>query len=180
LWIVCLLNLCLVFCLMIIMLHIVPHARDLGVPPIKAAGILSTIGAVSMLGRFVCGIVIDRQGSKTVMVACFVLLLTGLGWLQIARQTWMLYMFAAVYGLAHGGYFTAISPLVAEWFGIHSHGSLFGIVVFFGTVGGAIGPLLAGHLFDQSGSYQPTFQMVTVMAVVAMGLLLSLRPVYRS
>lgn len=174
LWTICLLNFFLVFSLMIIMLHIVPHARDFGVPPIKAAGVLSTIGAVSMLGRFVSGFVIDDQGSKRVMMACFVLLLAGLGWLQIATQPWMLYLFAVVYGLAHGGFFTAISPLVAEWFGIHSHGALFGIVVFFGTIGGAVGPILAGYLFDQSGSYQSTFRMITAMALVAMVLLISL------
>jgi len=131
LWTICLANLCLVFCLMIIMLHIVPHARDLGFPAMHAAGVLSIIGAVSMLGRFVSGLIIDRLGSKAVMGGCFVLLLIGLGWLQFAHQPWMLYLFAVIYGLAHGGCFTAISPLVAEWFGIQSHGALFGIVVCF-------------------------------------------------
>jgi MFS family permease len=68
-------------------------------------------------------------------------------------------------------------PLVAEWFGIQSHGALFGIVVCFGTTGGSVGPLLAGHLFDLSGSYQPTFRIVTAMALIAWGMLLFLRPV---
>jgi MFS family permease len=176
-WTICLVNLFLVFCLMVVMLHIVPHARDSGIPPIQAAGVLSTIGAVSMLGRFVSGLVIDKRGSKTVMGACFLLLLGDLVWLQFADRLWMLYLFGAIYGLAHGGFFTAISPLVAEWFGIHSHGTLFGIVVCFGTTGGAVGPLLAGHLFDLSGSYQSTFLILTAMALVAWGLLLSLRPV---
>jgi MFS family permease len=177
LWTICLANLCIVFCLMIIMLHIVPHARDLGFPSMQATGVLSTIGAVSMLGRFVSGLIIDRLGSKAVMQGCFVLLLIGLGWLQFAHQPWMLYLFGVVYGLAHGGFFTAISPLVAEWFGIQSHGALFGIVVCFGTTGGSVGPLLAGHLFDLSGSYQPTFRIVTAMALIAWGMLLFLRPV---
>ena len=162
---------------MIIMLHIVPHARDLGFPAMQAAGVLSLIGAVSMLGRFVSGLIIDRLGSKAVMGGGFVLLLIGLGWLQFAHQPWMLYLFAVIYGLAHGGCFTAISPLVAEWFGIQSHGTLFGIVVCFGTTGGSIGPLLAGHLFDLTGSYQPTFRIVTAMALIAWGMLLFLRPV---
>jgi MFS family permease len=175
-WTICLVNLFLVFCLMVIMLHIVPHARDSGIPPIQAAGVLSTIGAVSMLGRFVSGLVIDKRGSKTVMKVCFLLLLGDLVWLQFAHRLWMLYLFGVVYGLAHGGFFTAISPLVAEWFGIRSHGTLFGIVVCFGTTGGAVGPLLAGHLFDLSGSYQSTFLILTALAVVAWGLLLSLRP----
>jgi MFS family permease len=177
LWIICLVNLFLVFCLMIIMLHIVPHARDLGVPPLQAAGVLSTIGAVSMLGRFVSGMIIDRRGSKAVIGSCFLLLLIGLGWLHFARQPWSLYLFAVVYGLAHGGFFTAISPIVAEWFGIRYHGTLFGIVACFGTIGGSVGPLLAGHLFDTSGSYQSTFRIVTVMAIIAWGMLLCLRPV---
>jgi MFS family permease len=175
-WTICLVNFFLVFCLMVIMLHIVPHVRDSGIPPIQAAGVLSTIGAVSMLGRFVSGLVIDKRGSKTVMKVCFLLLLGDLVWLQFAHRLWMLYLFGVIYGLAHGGFFTAISPLVAEWFGIHSHGTLFGIVVCFGTTGGAVGPLLAGHLFDLSGSYQPTFLILTALALVAWGLLLALRP----
>jgi MFS family permease len=177
LWTICLANFFLVSCLMVIMLHIVPHARDTGIPAIQAAGVLSTIGAVSMLGRFVSGLVIDRRGSKAVMGVCFLLLLADLVWLQFADRLWMLYLFGVVYGLAHGGFFTAISPLVAEWFGIHSHGTLFGIVACFGTTGGAVGPLLAGHLFDLSGSYQSTFLILTALALISGFLLLSLRPI---
>lgn len=177
LWTICLLNLFLVFCLMIVMLHIVPHARDLGLDPMAAAGVLSTIGAVSMLGRFLAGLAIDRWGSRTIMAICFLLLMLGLSWLPLARRLWMLYLFAVIYGLSHGGFFTAISPLVAEWFGIGSHGALFGLVVGFGTTGGALGPLLAGRLFDLSGSYTTTFWIIATMALISWGLLFSLRPI---
>ncbi|MEE4601885.1 MAG: MFS transporter [Desulfobacteraceae bacterium] len=180
LWTICLMNLFLVFCLLIVMMHIVPHARDLGVAPLKAAGVLSTIGAISMLGRFCGGMVIDRRSSATVMAVSFFLLLVSLVWLQVSDRTWMLYAFAVVYGLAHGGFFTAISPIVAEFFGIRYHGTLFGIVVFFGTAGGAIGPLMAGYLFDHSGSYQSTFRVITVMALVSCALLFSLKPFKKS
>ncbi len=177
LWTICLVNFFLVFCLLIIMMHIVPYARDLGIAPVQAASILSTIGAVSILGRFISGLVIDHRGSKAVMGVCFFLLLGDLVWLQFANQLWMLYVFAVVYGLAHGSFFTVISPLVAEWFGIRFHGTLIGIVVCFGTTGGAIGPLIAGYLFDLSGSYQATFRIIIVMSFIAWMLLLSLRPV---
>jgi MFS family permease len=180
LWTICLMNLFLVFCLLIVMMHIVPHARDLGVAPLKAAGVLSTIGAISMLGRFCGGMVIDRRSSGTVMAVSFFLLLVSLVWLQFSDRTWMLYAFAVVYGLAHGGFFTAISPIVAEFFGIRFHGTLFGIVVFFGTAGGAIGPLMAGYLFDLSGSYQSTFRIITVMALVSCALFFSLKPFKKS
>ena len=56
-------------------------------------------------------------------------------------------LFAVIYGIAHGGFFTSISPIVAEYFGINTHGVLFGTVVFSGTIGGSFGPFLAGYIF---------------------------------
>lgn len=177
LWIICGVNVLLVFCLLIIVVHIVPHARDVGLSAPQAAGVLSTIGAVSMLGRFTAGVVIDRKGSKPVMVVCFMILIASLLWLQVADSLWMLYLFASVYGLAHGAFFTAISPLIAEVFGIVSHGAIFGIVVFFGTAGGAIGPIVAGYLFDMSLSYSITFKMITLVSIIGLVLISFLKPI---
>lgn len=170
------LNLLLVACLMVVMLHIVAHARDLGIPPIQAAGVLSTIGGVSILGRLASGLAIDRRGGKAVMHAGFCILLSDLIWLQFADRLWMLYLFGAAYGLAHGAFFTAISPLAAEWFGIRFHGTVFGIVACFGTTGGALGPVLAGHAFDATGSYRLAFIVMTALVLAAWGMLASLRP----
>ncbi|MFC1917342.1 MFS transporter [Chloroflexota bacterium] len=44
LWTICFAIFSAIFCLLIIMTHIVPHATDLGIAPTIAAGILSTIG----------------------------------------------------------------------------------------------------------------------------------------
>lgn len=175
LWTICLANLAIVFCLLIIMTHIVPHATDISIPPTAAAGILSTIGGISMPGRFVIGIAIDRIGNRRAMIICFILLIASLLWLQVAQELWMLYVFAVVYGLAHGGFFTVVSPMTAEHFGLRAHGALFGIVAFGGTVGGAIGPVLAGHIFDLRGSYRLAFWACTVVAAIGLGLILSLR-----
>ena len=177
LWVLCLVNLGLVFCLLIVLVHIVPHGRDTGLSPTQAAGVLTTIGGVSMVSRFISGLAIDRIGGKSIMVICFFVLIIGLLWLQIADSMWMLYGFACIYGLAHGGFFTAISPLVAEIFGIVAHGTIFGIVVCFGTTGGAIGPIVAGRLFDITGSYTSTFWTITAISIASLGLMLSLRPI---
>ena len=89
----------------------------------------------------------------------------------------MMYLFGAVYGLAHGSFFTAISPLSAEWFGIRFHRTVFDVVACFGTTGGAAGPILAGHLFDVTGSYRAAFLILTGLALAAWGMLVALRPV---
>jgi MFS family permease len=167
-------------CLMTVMVHIVPHAQDTGLDPIKAAGVLSTIGGVSMLGRIVTGLAIDRIGNKKSMVICFSLLILCLLWLRVAGEMWMLYLFAAFYGVAHGGLFVLISPTVAWLFGMGSHGVLIGLVAFSGTLGGALGPVLAGYIFDVVQSYQPVFLILTGMAVTGLVLALFLKPIAAS
>jgi MFS family permease len=174
-WIICFANLTVVFALMSILLHITPHAMDLGHSAKTAAGILSTIGGASMAGRLSIGFVADRAGNRACMVFCLIILISAFLWLQVAKPLWMLYLFAAVYGIGHGGFFTLISPLVAEHFGIRSHGVLFGIVAFAGTAGGAVGPTLAGYLFDITGSYRGAFWTCTALLLTGLGLLLSLR-----
>jgi MFS family permease len=175
-WTLCVAEFALFFCLLTIIVHIVPYARDRGLEPAIAAGVLSTIGGVSMLGRAVIGTANDRIGGKRSLIICFIILIGGLLWLQIAREAWMLFVFATIYGFAHGGLFTVVSPTVAELFGTGSHGLLFGIVLFSGTLGGAGGPLMAGHIFDTTGSYRLVFVFLTGLAVVGCILIATLRP----
>ena len=176
-WMICVINLIAMSCLISVFIHIVPHAMDLGISAIVAAGILSTIGGVSIVGRLGTGVAIDSIGNKKLMIMCFLILIASFLWLQVSKELWMLYVFAVVYAFAHGGYFTVISPLVAELFGISSHGVLFGIVVFSGTIGAAIGPILAGHIFDMVSSYRLVFFILAGFAVAGLILTSLLRPV---
>jgi len=176
-WIICVINLLIGSCAMTVFVHIVPHATDLGISPIAAAGILSTIGGVSMVGRLVTGIAIDKIGNKRLMIVFFLILIASLLWVQASKELWMLYVFGAIYALSHGGFFTVISPIVAELFGISSHGVLFGITSFCLTIGGSIGPFLAGYVFDVIHSYQLVFFVLVGLAVAGVILTSLLRPV---
>jgi MFS family permease len=175
-WIICVAEFTIFFCLLTIVVHIVPHALDLELNPPTAVGVLSTIGGVSLLGRIVMGTAIDKIGGKRSLIICFILLLCGLCWLQVASKAWMLFLFAVIYGVAHGGLFTVMSPTIAEFFGTGSHGVLFGIVLASGTIGGAIGPLMAGRTFDTTGSYRIAFLVLTLLAVIGFVLILLLQP----
>jgi MFS family permease len=176
-WILCLVELASFFCLFTIMVHIVPHAIDLGLAPVTAALVLSAIGGLSIAGRLAVGMVNDTIGGKRSLIICFVVLACALAMLQVADRAVLLFVFAGVYGFAHGGLLTVISPTVAELFGTDSHGVLFGIVLFCGTLGGALGPWLAGALFDSSGSYSVAFLLLTGVALLGVVLLLMLRPI---
>jgi len=176
-WILCTVNFAVIFCLFIVIVHIVPFALDMKISAVKAAGVISTIGGVSMAGRFATGIFIDRFDSRRAMIICLILLISTLLWLQITDKVWMLYLFAAFYGLAHGGLYTSMSPIVAEYFGIGAHGVLFGVVMFSGCLGGSIGPILAGYIFDTTGGYHPAFWISILVGLTGLGFIISLKPI---
>ncbi len=176
-WILCAAQLTIFFCLLTVMIHIVPHATDLGIAPAVAATILSTIGGASIAGRLTIGMLADRLGGRRSLGVSFLVLLASFLLLQSAETTWTLFLFALVYGFAHGGFFTVMSPTLAEFFGTGSHGVIFGIVLFSGTSGGAIGPLLAGTLFDTTGSYETVFLILTGFCLMGLILTAALQPI---
>ncbi len=176
-WTLCVAEFAVLCCLLTVIVHIVPYARDLGLSPTIAAGVLSTIGGVSILGRIVMGAANDRIGGRHSLIICLIVLFCGFIVLQLAAEAWMLFIFAAIYGFAHGGFFTVVSPMVAELFGTDSHGLLFGIVLFSGTLGGAVGPLMAGRTFDLTGSYQMVFLVLSALTLIGFVLMILLRPI---
>ncbi|MBT8369451.1 MAG: MFS transporter, partial [Deltaproteobacteria bacterium] len=97
-WIICIAEFTIFFCLLTTIIHIIPHARDLGLPPTSAAAVLSTIGGVSMLGRIVMGTANDKIGGKRSLMICLGLLISSLVLLILGSSMWVLFLFAIIYG----------------------------------------------------------------------------------
>jgi MFS family permease len=175
LWLICIAYFLALICVFTVLLHIVPHAIDLGIPRSWATRVLATIGGLSIAGRFIMGFSSDRIGNKWALAICYGFMCVSLGWLLLADRLWMFLVFAVVYGFAHGGFFTLMSPLTAEYFGTASHGAIFGMIIFASTIGGAIGPLLAGYVFDLTGSYRALLLSLPLISSVGLGATLMLR-----
>ena len=172
---ICIAQLAVFFCMPLIIVHLVPYATDLGIPRALAAGVLSVVGGVSIAGRLVFGGLVDKIGGRRTLICCYGILLIAFILLQFASTAAMLYVFAVVYGFAHGGIFTTVSPLMAEIFGTRSHGLLYGTSVFVGTLSGAAGPTVAGAVFDLVGSYRPVFLLLIGLVLIAIWSIGSLR-----
>jgi len=173
-WMLCAMYVLFGFCSQIVLVHAIPHALDLGTSPTTAASILSIVGGVSIAGRFILGSASDKIGNKSAHVICFAFITAAFLSLSVTEELWALYLFAALYGFAHGGLWAMISPIVAELFGLGSHGAIFGVVFFSCTVGGTVGPVLAGHIFDVTGSYQLVFFACVALSIITILLALLL------
>jgi MFS family permease len=168
---------CFGFYAITIMVHIVPHVTDLGFSADNAAGVMAVMGGATLAGSIITGITANRIGSIKTLALGFVLETAALVWLLFSGELWMLYVFAVAAGIVNGGITTLQSPLIAELFGIRSHGLVLGICNFGSTVGSAIGPFLAGYIFDVTDSYRIAFYLCTALGVVGLTLASLLRPV---
>jgi MFS family permease len=148
-----------------VIVHVAPFAVDLKLDASFAAAMVSVIGGASIAGRLMMGFVSDKIGSRRTLLICFSIFIAAFAWLQAVNSAWALALFTLVYGFAHGGFYAIMSPVVAEFFGTRAHGTIFGIVIFIASVGGAIGPILTGRIFDKTASYQAAFVILLVLVV---------------
>ena len=175
-WTLCAAQLLFFPTLMTVPLHIAVHGMDLGMTRGVAAALLTVIGGASVAGRLTVGAFADRIGGRNAYVLCLVPLVTSLLALMVADAWVALFAVVALYGFGHGGLFTVVSPTVAELFGTRAHGAIYGGIYFFGTIGGAAGPIMAGRVFDVTGSYEYAFATLAVMGAAALLLIASLPP----
>ena len=152
-WTICAIQFLFFPTLTSIPLHMAVHGADLGMTPTLAATLLSTMGAVSAVGRLLVGQFSDKIGGRNAYILCFVPLILALVLLILVRDHYVLFAVIALYGFAHGGFFTVVAPTIAESFGTKALGTIFGPVVFCGTCAGAVSPIVLGWIYDTQGSY---------------------------
>jgi hypothetical protein len=95
------------------MVHMMPHAIELGISAFSAANLLATVGGLLILGKILLGRAGDIVGSKQTLILGFILMFGALTWLVPARATWMLFLIAGMFGFAYGGCAVSHSPIIA-------------------------------------------------------------------
>jgi MFS family permease len=161
----------------IILVHLIAHATDIGIAAVSAATILSVIGLVAIGGELSMGSLRDRIGIKRVITIIFILIPIAFVLLRFASELWMLYLFAIIFGLEYGGFVAVQSPMVADYFGLKAHGAIFGLSMLASMVGGSLGSLFAGYIFDLSGNYHWAFIISAILGLTSLILVIILKPV---
>jgi len=96
--------------------------------------------------------------------------------LVASGSAFWIYLMAALFGFSYGGIAPQVPVLTAQFFGLSSLGSILGALIFSGAVGGALGPLLGGTIFDLSQSYSWSFSLAGVVVMSSFALIFLLRP----
>jgi predicted MFS family arabinose efflux permease len=175
-WVAFALFFCFGFATYSVVVHIVPYAIDLNIPPISAANILAVRGVIGIFGNYSLGALADRIGNRRIFIIGFIMLAVALFGLSAADREWMLYLFIIILGFAAGGMGASESPITAWLFGVGSHGLIYGVVHVGFTLGAAAGPFVMGYIFDLTGGYQLSFLTCAALSVIGLILTIVLRP----
>ncbi len=175
LWLIFVINLLWGYCVFIAVTHIVRHAIDLGIVSVEAATILSVYGISGIPGRLVMGRLSDSIGRKQALVICALLAIGAMLWLTQASNLWMLYLFAVLLGLSHGGAGPTVTAITADVFGIRHIGVIMGMSSAAWAAGAALGSALAGYIFDVSGNYILAFLTGAMAMLIVLMLIFLVR-----
>jgi MFS family permease len=151
-----------------ILVHIVPHATDIGMSTVAAAATLSVMQIAGAMGNFVTGRTGDVFGNAQSLIVSSIVIVFGIALSLIGGPSWILFVVSGVAGAGIGGVMTLRSTLVAELFGLQSHGTITGAIMFISTIGSAVGPLLAGYVYDVTGQYRTAFLITTIICVIGL------------
>lgn len=161
----------------VLLAHLVSYLTDAGITAATAAAMLSVVGIGSLSGRLVTGVIGDRWGAKLDAAGCFVVFAMAVGLLLVTNpESSIVWIIVLLVGIGWGGAMPLVQTLFAEYYGTKRLGAISGVAAI-GTMGGAaIGPWLAGFIFDVSKNYMIALMLAAACGLTAFFLALSLRP----
>ncbi len=152
----------------IISTHYVPFAIDLGISPAVAALAFGLMQGLNVVGVLIVGVLSDKFSRKNLLGSiyfirflAYVMLVTP-GVLEFLfgvsiPPTIGIWGFAALAGLSWIASPPLTSSLTADIYGVKNLGTLGGFTTFAHQTGGSISVLVAGVLYDLTGTYLVPF-----------------------
>ena len=139
---------------LIIIINLYNYCVYSGISPLVAAGAPAAIGLGSIIGRtFFSGLVTKFLESRRILFVCYFFQACSILLLIFLSDIWTLYIFGFLFGFFYSGWVPMFPTILGSFFGLKSLGTIFGL---FGTgfsAAALTGPLVAGSLFDKTGSY---------------------------
>lgn len=156
--------------------HLLPYASFCGFPPLPSASAYGVLSAVNLAGMVLAGYLVDRV-HRPLLLASIYLIRAGsfVLLLHVAPDIRLLYVFVVLFGLVDYSTVPVTVGLAASHFGIERIGLAMGLISGGHALGGALGALAGGTLYDMTGAYGFLWTGSVAASVVAALLVLSLR-----
>ncbi len=150
-----------------VQVHTVAHVKEsLGYSLAGASGVITLMTMLQFTGTLTGGWLGDHNNKRVLVVACMVMHASGILLLAHATGFAMVAGFCVLHGLAWGIRGPQMTAIRADYFGAASFGSIMGISMIIVMIGSVSGPIVAGVLYDTTGSYVRGFEILATVALV--------------
>jgi len=150
--------------------HQVAYLVDHGLAAIAAAWVVGVVGLASIVGKTGGGWLSDRMEREVVYVAGIAILVASalvLLSLKTGTSVWPAYGYAVLLGVGYS-VTAAITPvIVADRFSGPHFGAIVGVGLMGTAAGSAVGPWMAGRLYDLTASYMIPFLIAAACGAIA-------------
>jgi len=147
--------------------HFIPHAVDHGFTPVAASEALAVMGVFNFVGTIASGWLTDRWDQRRLLLIYYGFRGMSLLYLPFIHDTVSIGGFAILFGL---DYIATVPPtvaLVADRFGRHNVGVVYGWVFAAHMFGAAIAAWVAGVVREHVGDYAAAFVAAGWIAIIA-------------
>jgi len=141
--------------------------------------ILGTVAIGSTVGKLFFGWLADKIGPKITSIACIACSMVAMSLLLNITQTSssaIIWIYAVFIGLSMGGWASNTPMLISNYFGLKHYGAIYGAANLFIMMGTAVGPLIAGTIYDTVDSYRPVHIYALCLSSIAIVTLILMRP----
>ena len=150
--------------------HQVAFLVDHGITAMAAASVVGVVGVASIFGKTGGGWLADRFEREKIYVIGIAILVGAVGALALvgmAPSRLGAYVFAVMLGVGYSATASLIPAMISDRFRGRQFGLILGMGLMGSAVGSALGPWLAGRLFDATGSYSIPFVIAAVCGTIA-------------
>jgi predicted MFS family arabinose efflux permease len=156
------------FQLAFITVHLPAYMVDRGMPVQIGGWVIAVIGLFNIVGSLSVGWLQSRLPKRYILSAIyFIRAMSIVAFISFPITTFSAIAFGVVTGLTWLSTVPPTSSLVALMFGTRWLATLFGFAFFSHQVGGFLGVLLGGIVFEKYGSYTPIWWLSVLFGVLS-------------
>jgi MFS family permease len=156
------------FQLAFITVHLPAYLVDRGIPAQTGGWVIAAIGLFNIIGSLSVGWLQNRLPKRYILSAIyFTRALSIMAFISFPITSFSAIMFGAVTGLTWLSTVPPTSALVAIMFGTRWFATLYGFAFVSHQVGGFLGVLLGGVVFEKFGSYTPIWWLSVLFGVLS-------------
>lgn len=161
--------------LSITFVHIAPHLADRGLSLTVVGSVVMTYTVIGAVSQLMAGVIGDRLPKPPLIAAFVALQAVGILIAVNISDVRTAFVFAILFGLGIGGRTALLTAIRGDYFGRKAFATILGVTQLPMNALWMSFPIIAGYIFDTTGSYTIPFLAVAALNFLAAAMILTVR-----